>query len=123
MASPSEFISVLHQAKTQGHIWHNQTEGPGSFAEHSALGEFYEGIEDHIDSLVESLQGYGPRIGGYTTKPLVDWKPGQSVEYLKGLCQYVEAERKGLGEYSWIQNQIDDLQKFLYIIKYKLSLH
>jgi hypothetical protein len=119
MASPSEFISILHQAKTQGHIWHNQTT---LYPEHKALKHFYEGITDHIDSLVESLQGYGPRIEGYTTKPLVDWKEGQSLEYLKGLCEYVQKERQGLGIESWIQNQVDDLQKFLYQIKYELSL-
>jgi len=119
MATQSEFISVLHQAKTQGQIWHHQTT---KYSEHKALGHFYEGITDHIDSLVESLQGYYPRIVGYTTKPLVDWKEGQSLEFLKGLCQYVEAERMGLGEYSWIQNQVDDLQKFLYQIKYELTL-
>ena len=119
MATTTEFISVLHQAKTQGHIWHNQTT---LYAEHKALGHFYEGITGHIDSLVESLQGYGPRIIGYDTKPLVDWKEGQSYEYLKGLCVYTQSNRQALGEYSWIQNQVDDLQKFLYQIKYELTL-
>jgi hypothetical protein len=120
MATAAEFISVLHQARTQGHIWHNQTE---VYSEHKALGHFYEGIVDHIDGLVESLEGYGPRIVGYTTRPLVDWKEGQSMEYLKGLCVYVQAERLGLGTESWIQNQIDDLQKFLYQIKFELTLN
>jgi hypothetical protein len=119
MATVAEFISILHQAKTQGHIWHNQTVG---FSEHKALGHFYEGITEHIDGLVESLQGYGPRIVGYTNKPFVDWKEGQSVEFLKGLCMYVQNERQSLGSESWIQNQVDDLQKFLYQIKYELSL-
>ena len=119
MATPVEYISVLHQAKTQGHIWHNQTT---LYPEHKALGHFYEGITEHIDGLVESLQGYGPRITGYTTKPLVDWKEGQSYEYLKALCEYTQNERQSLGEYSWIQNQVDDLQKFLYQIKYELTL-
>lgn len=122
MATQAEFISILHQAKTQGHVWHHQVFGQGSYAEHRALGHFYEGITEHIDSLVESLQGYGPRIVGYTTKPLVDWKEGQSVEFLKGLCSYVQSERQSLGSDSWIQNQVDDLQKFLYQIKYELSL-
>jgi hypothetical protein len=119
MATPSEFISVLHQAKTQGHIWHNQTT---LYPEHKALGHFYEGITEHIDSLVESLQGYGPRIIGYSTKPLVDWKEGQSYEYLKGLCEYVANEREGLGSQSWVQNQVDEIMQFLYQIKYELTL-
>jgi hypothetical protein len=119
MASEADFISVLHQAKTQGQVWHHQTT---IYSEHKALGHFYEGITEHIDSLVESLQGYGPRIVGYTTKPLVNWKEGQSEEFLKDLCQYVQMERSSLGSWSWIQNQVDDLQKFLYQIKYELSL-
>ena len=51
MATQSEFISVLHQAKTQGQVWHHQTT---LYPEHKALGHFYEGITEHIDSLVES---------------------------------------------------------------------
>jgi hypothetical protein len=119
MATVAEFISVLHQAKTQGQVWHHQTT---LYPEHKALGHFYEGITGHIDSLVESLQGYGPRIVGYDTKPLVDWKEGQAYEYLKGLCVYTQANRQALGADSWIQNQVDDLQKFLYQIKYELTL-
>lgn len=120
MATPAEFVSVLHQAKTQAHVWHHQTT---KYAEHKALGHLYEGLTEQIDSLVESLQGFIPRITGYTTKPLVDWKEGQSMEYVKMLCDYVEAERQGVGTASWIQNQIDELQQLLYQIKYELSLN
>ena len=119
MATQVEFISILHQAKTQGHIWHHQTT---LYPEHKALGHFYEGITEIIDELVESLQGYGPRIVGYTNKPFVDWKEGQSEEFLKGRRVYVQTNRQSLGSESWIQNQVDELQKFLYQIKYELSL-
>lgn len=119
MATPVEFVSVLHQAKTQAHVWHHQTT---LYPEHKALGHLYEGLTEFIDGFVESLQGYYPRFVGYTTKPLVDWKEGQSMEYLKMLCEYVEAERAGVGQMSWIQNEVDELQKLLYQIKYELTL-
>lgn len=122
MATPVEFVSVLHQAKTQANVWHHQVIGSGSYAEHKALGHLYENLTGFIDEFVESLQGLYPRLVGYTTKPLVDWKEGQSLEYLKMLCEYVEAERDGLGKQSWIQNQVDELQKLLYQIKYELTL-
>lgn len=49
-----EFIlSLLHSA-TNTHILHWQTK---SFAEHMALGEFYEAFPDLIDALVEATQG------------------------------------------------------------------
>lgn len=119
MATAAEFISVFHQSHTQAKVWHNQTT---SFSEHKALGHYYEGILELVDGLVESLQGYGPRIVGYTTSPLVDWKEGQSESYFKGLCEYVAKERMGVGTESWIQNQIDEIMQFLYQIKYELSL-
>lgn len=49
-----EFIlSLLHSA-TNTHILHWQTK---SFAEHMALGEFYEALPGLIDTLVEATQG------------------------------------------------------------------
>jgi hypothetical protein len=120
MATPVEFVSVLHQAKTQAQVWHHQTP---KYSEHKALGHLYENLTGFIDGFVESLQGYMPRLVGYTTKPLVDWKEGQAMEYLKMLCEYVEAERAGVGTASWIQNQVDELQKLLYQIKYELTLN
>ena len=119
MATQSEFISVLHQSRTQAQVWHHQT---NSFSEHKALGFYYEGIVELIDGLVESLQGYGPRIVGYTTSPLVDWKEGQSETYFKGLCEYVAKERMGVGTESWVQNQIDEIMELLYNTKYQISL-
>jgi hypothetical protein len=119
MATIAEFVSVLHQSHTQTKVWHNQT---NNYSEHKALGHYYNGILELVDGLVESVQGYGPRIVGYTTKPLVDWKEGQSLDYLKGLCEYVYNERAGLGTESWIQNQVDEIMQFLYQIKYELSL-
>lgn len=119
MADVKDFVSVLYQSRTQAQVWHHQTT---SFSEHKALGYYYEGIIELVDGLVESIQGYRERITGYTTKPLVDWKEGQSMEYFKGLCEYVANERAGVGSESWIQNQIDEIMELLYNTKYQLSL-
>ena len=75
MATAVEFISILHQSKTQAQVWHHQTT---SYSEHKALGSYYEGITELIDELVESLQGYTPRITVYTNKTLVDMVERQS---------------------------------------------
>ena len=42
MATPVEFVSVLHQAKTQAHVWHHQTV---LYPEHKALGHLYENLK------------------------------------------------------------------------------
>jgi hypothetical protein len=119
MASVAEFISVLHQSHTQAKTWHNRTE---ILSEHLALGSYYNEILEPVDGLIESLQGIKGRVDGYTTKPLVDYKEGQSVSYFKGLYDYIQKEREGVGSESWIQNQVDTIAELVAETLYQLSL-
>ena len=75
-----------------------------------------------IDALTESYQGIYGRVLGYTTKPVEDWKEGQSAVYFKALYDYVEAERQSVCAETWIQNQIDAITELIASINYKLSL-
>lgn len=119
----NQFISALHQSKQQAIVWHHQVEGPGSYSEHVALNFYYEGIEDAIDSLVESIQGIYPRITAYTLSNPVDWKEGGSVVYFKGLYDFVQKNRSTLPcQDSWIQNEIDNIAQLIAETLYKLSL-
>ena len=120
MATYTDFVSVLFQSRTQAHVWHLQTD---SHAEHSALGDYYESIVDLTDSLVEGMQGCYPRLTGYTTKPLSDWKEGQSLEYFKMLDDYLSSNRSTMPQESWIQNQIDEIQQLVGRTIYKLTQH
>lgn len=119
MADVKSFVSVLHQSRTQAQIWHHQTD---SYSEHKALDFYYSGIVDKVDGLVESIQGIRPRVTGYTTKPLVDWTEGGSTVYFKGLYEYIQKERAGLGSESWIQNQVDEIAQLVAETLYQLSL-
>lgn len=66
-------IQDLMVFQKQVHIWHLQTD---SYAEHSALGEFYESIESCIDKLSESYIG----IRGKFKVSVVTY---QFVDYVK----------------------------------------
>lgn len=50
-------VGTLFLAREYAHRAHLSVTGPGSFAKHSALGEFYEGIIGHADSITEAYQG------------------------------------------------------------------
>lgn len=54
-----KFIAVLMLARTLGHITHLST---GSYAQHIALGDFYNDIGDLLDSLCETSQYTGEVI-------------------------------------------------------------
>lgn len=49
----SDVAMLLLHGVTAAHVHHWNTIGPGSFAEHEAIGEFYSELEDLADALIE----------------------------------------------------------------------
>jgi hypothetical protein len=97
-----------------------QTKSKSSFAEHTALGGFYDKIGDLIDGLVESYQGKHDIITGYQSLKLEDYKNvEQLISYFKALDAEIEKDRKKVKE-SYLQNQIDEVQELIYSTLYKL---
>lgn len=114
------FIGTLFQSRTQAHIYHLQTTGPGSFAVHLALQEYYEGIVSAIDELVESYQGkYGILYGYQMASSLRE--DSNYVKYFEALCMFVERSRVDLPQDTYIQNQIDEIEKLINSTKNKLK--
>jgi len=110
------FIGTLMQSRNQAHIYHLQTK---SYAEHKALQDYYEGVVDHIDGLVETFQGrygilYGYKMGG-TIK-----EDGGTVMYFEALCKFVESVRTAIPQDSFLQNQVDEVVALIESTKYKL---
>jgi hypothetical protein len=117
----TEIVSTLLHSRNQVHIFHLQTDSQSSFAEHSALGGYYDEIGDLIDGLVESYQGKHGIIKGYSSGKIEDYKSGEQViSYLEKIDLVIEKNRKSIKE-SYIQNQIDEVQTLLYSTLYKMK--
>jgi DNA-binding ferritin-like protein len=115
-----DMISTLLHSRSQAHIFHWQTKSQSSFAEHMALGAYYEEIVELIDGIVESYQGKYDIMTGYKTIQMVDYKSTeQLISYFKALDDNIEKNRKGVKE-SYIQNQIDGVQELIFSTLYKL---
>jgi hypothetical protein len=113
----ADFISNLFSSRTQAHIFHLQTQ---SFAKHKALNDYYDGIIDLIDGIVESYQGRYGIIGGYTIgNPFIEGD-NDIISYFESLCSYVEDIRTNLPQDSYIQNQVDEVVTLIESTKYKL---
>ena len=117
-----QLASLFFHSRTQAHVFHLGVKGPGSYAAHKTLNEYYDGIIDIIDGLVESYQGkYGiikfQPVNGLDTN--CDIK--NIIGYFEKLCVALEKLRqdKKLQD-TWIQNQIDNISELLYSTKYKL---
>jgi len=111
------FIGTLMQSRNQAHIYHLQTE---SFAGHTALQAYYEGIIPLIDGVVESYQGRYGILRGYNMAASIK-EDGNPETYFEALCKFVETARFQIPQDSYIQNQIDEIVSLIESTKYKLK--
>lgn len=117
-----ELASVFMHSRTQAHIFHTRVSGQGSFAAHTALQTYYEGIVPLIDGLIESYQGMHGLIEYKAVSGVDNNAEKQNmVNYFDKLCKFLESARKDEKlKYSWFQNDIDNIATLLYSTKYKL---
>ena len=116
----NEYVGTLMQSRTQTHIFHLQTT---SYAKHVALQEYYEGIIDLIDSLVETYQGKYEIITDYkmvdSLKNMGD--EGDIPNYIEKIARYCELKREKLPQDGLLTNIYDDIDTLLRTTHYKLS--
>ena len=111
-----EFILTLLHAATNTHILHLQSK---SYAEHMALGAFYEALPGLVDTVAESIQGLNEEIIEY---PFDYYKPASTgLEELRSLKDYVSEKRNMLPQNSEIQNSIDSIADLIDSTIYKLK--
>jgi len=112
--TPGAFVLELLHAGTNAHMLHLQAD---SYADHMALGSFYEDIVDLADSFAEAYQG---------RHELIDFPPAEFVResnpitQLKSLRKYVEDNRRALCSDSELQNIIDEIVAAIDKTLYKL---
>lgn len=110
-----KFIDVLFLSRTIAHQMHLATE---SFAQHSALGSFYEDIVPLADSLIEQWQGEHEELlqlsslGSKETNPL---------KYFRDTKKWIQDNREdAFGDDSALQNEVDEIVKLFRSTIYKL---
>jgi hypothetical protein len=113
-----DFTMCLLNSVTTGHILHLSSR---SYSQHMALGAFYDGIGDLVDSFIEAFQGkYGLLTKYPATAALF---PEQDpVTYLTYLSDEVSMLRKanGFPQDSELQNEIDNIANLINSTLYKL---
>lgn len=110
-------IAILFLSRDLAHRAHLRTT---SYAQHKALGSFYDGIVDLADSLAEAYQG---RNGLMKDIPLLeDDEEGDIADVLQSYMDIIEDTRyKAVPkEDSPIQNKIDEVVGLYLTTLYKL---
>ena len=116
----AEFVMRMFHARTAAHVLHLKAQGPGAYAEHKALNEFYDEIVDLADGIAEMLQGEYLElltlsgISGYQT-------PASGLALVTGLSKWISANRKDVCPSSECQNLIDGVLELCHSTAYKLK--
>ena len=118
-----KLISTLLESRTQAHVFHWQTAGPGSYAMHIALQSYYEPLTDMIDSLVETYQGKHGIITGYTSPTtFTDFEKSSVLKYFKALAVFVDRAYNKIDPADTnIINQLDTFKDLIDQTVYRLE--
>lgn len=110
----------LMNARNSFHKLHLKVTGEGSYAAHIAIGDFYDGLPGHADTLVESYQGVSEKIleckdvACRTLDTVAD-----GVAYLRDIYAMIN-KLQGMLPYSEIVNNLDLVKDSVNSTKYKL---
>ena len=92
MREAGQYVALLFLARDMAHRAHLKATGPGSFAAHMALGNFYEGIVDRADAFAEAYQG---RYNELLEIPLLENEyAGEIADVLEQQMAWIEDNRE-----------------------------
>ena len=118
MKNPGEFILNLMNARTVAHVMHLSVTGPGSYAKHKALNEFYDGIVDLVDRFAEAYMGcYGELLKFSGVSYKLERDPMVMLEALKADVRKARDEETS----TMLQQILDDITELVSSTIYKIK--
>jgi len=110
----------LMNARNSFHKLHLKVTGEGSYAAHIALGDFYDGLPGHADTIVEGYQGAAEKILDCKyVSPRTLETVADGVAYLRDIYGII-TKLQGMLPYSEIVNNLDLVKDSINSTKYKL---
>jgi len=114
-----ELLCEMLEASAQAKVFHWQT---SSFAEHEALGEFYDGFNALMDKFIESYQGCYGRIMMGCDMEVKPYTMDAPVTFLESFKSYISGEARMLviGN-SALTNILDEINALVDQTIYRLT--
>jgi len=114
----AQLAAKVFSDRNIAHRAHWKAKGVGSYAEHIALGEFYDAIVGAIDAIIEADQGMYGLIDDFTVE---DDKPENMAEFIKQGSSWIETNRDKFSKCAAVLALIDDLTAIYLRTAYKLA--
>ncbi len=113
-----ELISRAFTVRNLAHLQHWKTQ---SYAQHQALGAFYDGVIDLLDTLVEAYQGAAGLIDDVAL-PAEKRKPSEILDVLRDEVVWIKKHRdKCCKNISALENIVDEIVALYLSTIYKLE--
>ena len=113
-AKGAELVARVFAARNAAHYAHLLT---SSYAQHIALGGFYDGVIPIADSFAENLMG---RFGRFEGFPNVKESSNDPLQIMGNLTKWVDSNRMAFEGISELQNIIDELLSLTNSTAYKI---
>jgi DNA-binding ferritin-like protein len=116
-----QLISRTFAMRNAAHLAHWRARGPGSYAKHSALGDFYDDLIDKLDTIVEAYQAMTGELIGVVKLDAQDTKR-DILSTIKDECDWLQENREEIADNNAaIENMIDELTATYMAVIYKLT--
>lgn len=114
-----QLIERVFATRNAAHLAHWKAFGPGSYARHTALGDFYDGAIDTLDKLVEASQGFFGLVGEVSDAPTQQY--ADALGRLTVDLAWITANRDGICQgVTALENILDELTGLYATTIYKL---
>lgn len=115
----ASLISSLFWIRDVAHEYHLKTH---SYAEHQALGEFYDKLIAKTDELAELIQGrYGLLQSVRPIAPYIEGNERTPQTFISQASTWLEGSKGLLPSESYIQNVFDEILAIVFTTKYKID--
>lgn len=116
-----ELVSRSFMVRNAAQLAHWRAKGPGSYARHMALGDFYDALIEKLDAIVEAKQGYDNELLGFVK--LTGQDTSREIDtLLETECLWLEDNREAIAEKSSaVLNMLDELSGLYQTTIYKLK--
>jgi DNA-binding ferritin-like protein len=111
-------VSLLLHSRNQSHAYHLLT---NSYAQHKALGKYYEKITELLDDYAEAYMGKYGRLRKLSINTRLNRDPRKSPLYFKGLIAKIR--RLKLPRDPYLKNILDEIIGHIRKTQYMLTLH
>lgn len=113
----NRLVSMLLHSRNQAHVYHLLT---NSYAQHKALGKYYEAITDLLDTYAEAYMGKYGRIRKFSVNSRLNRDPKKSAAYFRTLAARIR--RLKLPRDSYLKNILDEIIAQIRKTQYMLTL-